>query len=259
MSRKKKKKKPIAKPRVKRSATQLAEDLQRQIRFLRNSARLFDDGEIDEACRIATAIRVLVYDKGKSKSLLFKLMDIKDLSFYDTALSKSKGSLSPYHGLVGMELSPKPKWVWLPHCFGSKEPAPTTPRIQFDSWWNSVVLQDNQGVLFTRKDIVLALCNQDGGAHVDPEIDDQYERLEKAKEFAYQFGSGNKKTTPVAGAGQATVRQLGYEVMLTLKDKFPEYFVGIYLQPERVVLGPNASAIAAFEMFEAEENSEDDK
>ena len=35
-----------------------------------------------------------------------------------------------------------------------------------NEWWNEVVMvQDNS---FSRKDIILATANQDGGAHVDP-------------------------------------------------------------------------------------------
>jgi hypothetical protein len=230
--------------------------LQRQIRLLRNSTRLFDDGELDEACRIATAIRVLVHDSGPSKSLLFKQMKITDLLFFDTAVPRNARSLSPYHGLIEIELSPQPRWGWFPHVFGGVDPPPTTPRKPFESWWTTVVLEDNRGVVFTRKDIVLAFCNKDGGAHVDPELDERYERLEKSKGFAYTFGSGERTTPPTAGAGQATVRQVGYEVMLTLRDRFPDYFLGIYIRPERPIeLGPNAAVIAALDLFGPEEDA----
>ena len=253
MSKKKKKKPPPVQTKTRRTPNQLEEDLQRQIRLLRNSTKLFDEGEIDEACSIATRIRILVHDTGPSKSLLFKQLGITDLLLYDTALAESKSSLGPYHGLVGIELSQSPQWGWFPHCF--VDPAADSQKLDFNAWWNAVVLQDNQ-VVFTRKAIVLALCNKDGGAHIDPDLDERYERLEKSKEFAYKFGSGTRTLTPRAGAGLSTVRQIGYEVMLSVKDKYPQYFSGIYLRPEDMEFSTGTSLISALGLFEAEENEQ---
>src|SRR3954465_14733121 len=42
----------------------------RQLGYLRRSARLFDEGDRDEAIRIAVTIRVLLHDTGVSTSLL---------------------------------------------------------------------------------------------------------------------------------------------------------------------------------------------
>lgn len=259
MSKKKKKRNPPAFPKVKRTPVQLEEDLQRQIRLLRNSTKLFDEGEIDEACNIATRIRILVHDSGLSDSLLFKQVGINDMLFFDTAFLWSKDSLGPYHGLIGIEFSPNPKWCWFPNCFFPDDQSRGEQRIPFDSWWSAIVLNDKHGVVFSRRDIILALCNKDGGAHVAPELDDRYERLEKSKEFAYLFGSDNGSITPPVGAGMSTVRQIGYEIMLTLREKYPQYFSGIYLRPANMEFSPFAKLAAALVISNAEENSEPDK
>ena len=57
--------------------TQSDEDLRSQLKdqilFLRNSAKAYDEGDISEAKRIATVIRILIHDKGNSTSLLTQL------------------------------------------------------------------------------------------------------------------------------------------------------------------------------------------
>ena len=59
-------------------------------------------------------------------------------------------------------------------------PAP----VEFRQWWESVILTDQLGNSFSRRSFVLALANKDGGAHVDPELDDGYAALVKANFWA---------------------------------------------------------------------------
>jgi len=82
----------IGSPRNKlpRDRSALQEQLNRQLRYLRNSSDLFDSGDHDEASRLATVLRVLVHDTTKSTSLL-KLLDIKDrILFADTGLYRDR-------------------------------------------------------------------------------------------------------------------------------------------------------------------------
>ncbi len=44
--------------------------LRRQILFLQNSCRLYDEGHFEEAIRLAVALRVMLHDTDKSTSLL---------------------------------------------------------------------------------------------------------------------------------------------------------------------------------------------
>jgi hypothetical protein len=73
-----------------RSYESLSSELQKQIRFLNNSSKLFDEGEEDEAVRLATTIRVLFHDTYSSTSLL-KQLNIKDiLNLVDTGVYESR-------------------------------------------------------------------------------------------------------------------------------------------------------------------------
>jgi len=56
--------------RVPREREDLELQLKEQVGFLRTSARLYDEGDRTEAKRLANALRILLYDQGKSQSLL---------------------------------------------------------------------------------------------------------------------------------------------------------------------------------------------
>jgi len=78
----------------------LVEKLQQQVGFLERSANLFDEGHEDEAFRLAGVMRTLVYDKGRSQSVLGQL-GVKDtLRFVDTAEPIHARNLVPTVGLV---------------------------------------------------------------------------------------------------------------------------------------------------------------
>src|SRR5687768_10194995 len=47
-----------------------ADKLHQQLQFIRRSAKLYDQGDEDEALRLATALRVVLHDTGSSTSLL---------------------------------------------------------------------------------------------------------------------------------------------------------------------------------------------
>jgi hypothetical protein len=42
--------------------------------------------------------------------------------------------------------------------------------LQFPHWWNEVIFVDGARAELTRRDLVLAVANQDGGAHVVPTL-----------------------------------------------------------------------------------------
>jgi hypothetical protein len=67
----------------------LRERLEEQRHFLRKSIREFASGDLAEAVRMATAVRVLVYETGKSKPLLKQLnSNYLELEIRDRAPTK---------------------------------------------------------------------------------------------------------------------------------------------------------------------------
>lgn len=142
----------------------------------------------------------------------------------------------------------------MPFLFIAENPAVSWK--PFDEWWNAVILDDEHGIIFTRRDIVLAVCNKDGGAHVDPELDEPYVKLEKLKEFAFTFSVNDQEIKPRVGAGLASVRQIGFEVLMTLDKEYPAFLRGKYIRPKpEAVMGPDTTFIGGMQLVDLDDTA----
>ncbi|MCV0438350.1 MAG: hypothetical protein K5880_06945 [Hydrogenophaga sp.] len=138
----------------------LHDHLRRQMSFLANSVASYDQGHIEEAVRVAVAIRVLFHDSRGSVSLLEKLGQKDAVQVITTAatLPVNLGIELDYGELLrdvtfGQEIRYNPV-------------SPDSPTISGREWWlQPVFLRDK--VPYTRRDVVLSAANKDGGAHVD--------------------------------------------------------------------------------------------
>src|ERR1700733_2280989 len=145
-----------------RSSADLKEHLKRQLDFLSRSCDAFDHGFQDEAVRIATSLRVLLHDTARSTSLL-RLLGAKDrirlLSTVDyiseNAVFADQAGFIRISGDGTATVVPKLEMARVKNLMAVK------------TWWNQVFYVRNQ-FRITRKDVILAAANKDGGAHVDP-------------------------------------------------------------------------------------------
>ena len=74
------------------------------------------------------------------------------------------------------------------------------------------------------QEIVLSVAEQDGGAHVDAELNAKYAALSRANEYGftqhYVSSTGEAiASIPVRPIELAHVRQVAYEVIVTLTQK----------------------------------------
>ncbi|KKP70151.1 hypothetical protein A2X44_00385 [candidate division CPR3 bacterium GWF2_35_18] len=205
--------------KYKKSDKELKDNLNQQIIFLKRSFDTFDKGNFDEGIRIATSIRVLLHDTQRQKSLLTLLGIKEDLLFYDTAISYNPNSLTRQILLVEIQLSSLPN--------ESRYKAPLSegvpiryinPKIQFETWWSkNIVIKDESGNTFSRKDLILNICDKEGGAHVDLNLDNNFALLSKKNLKMFQI---NKNTEILISGGElVSIRQIGYEVLRSLEDK----------------------------------------
>ncbi len=219
--------------KVSQTKAELEEYLGEQASFIERSAHLYDQGHKDEAKRLAVSIRVLVHDTKQSKSLLSQL-GLKGILFCDTSTgvdTTTRFTFDP-HGLVrlgsvkGHNDGSFDGGEYIPLCktAGLHE----TPKwVDFDQWWNSpiiTVVVDEKIEWLTRKDVVLALANKLGGAHVDPKLEEVYAKMDKAAGLG--FGFGNKKTHVeefFKALDLASVRQIAHEVLSSLDNSCPEF------------------------------------
>lgn len=242
-----------------RTNSSLIEQLNRQLKYLNNSAALFDQGDHDEAVRLATTLRVLFHNTykkdGKPNSVsLLSQIGIKDkIRFIDTGVYKDllhkvmesichKDSpqeenrvVFPLHnsdfGLVEMCDSPGGYCGWqapcVEHRFHPQDPRRAAQREPqpFKEWWNHPLIETSEGRLFNRKNLILIMANQDGGAHVDPKLDKDYNYLCTDNlgswanwSIASSMGQPSASSPPPVknNVAYASVRQITYEVCLSL-------------------------------------------
>lgn len=197
--------------RIPQAASDLERHLADQLRFLESSAAAFDSGFEGEARRLAVVIRVLVHDTKQSKSLL-GLLGRKAMGFYDSALDVNPNNVMTHSGLTAMRLTaggPNAGGKYIALLDGTI--ASHRP-VTFDQWWNKVVIVDDQRHTITRKELVLAVANTDGGAHVDPNLDEKYARLSRGNSLAWIWHD-ERGDRPMEGPELAAVRQIAHEVL----------------------------------------------
>lgn len=122
-----------------------------------------------------------------------------------------------HHGLAAIELSSTPPTArakFVPKCEMNEELHPVVP---FSAWWNAVVFKDKRGNTFSRREVVLTLANQDGGAHVDPELDEDYAGLSKENTLGWNLKAGEQDVPWPSNPVPASVRQIAHEILVTLE------------------------------------------
>lgn len=190
--------------------------LKENIGFLEASNEAFDKGRYPEAKRLATTIRVLVHDTVNSKSILGLLGEKDNLEFLTTTEEDMPGNLTPFTGLVGVRLG-YPKVSYYAMLDQGPPNIYSLPKLSFDKWWNQEVIDDKEGGKFTRKKLILALVNKDGGAHVDPELDQIYADLTRNNSVG-AIGSHGGEEYPIEDVVLHTVRQISFEIVKTLNE-----------------------------------------
>ena len=234
--------------KYKQTRQDLRNHLCEQLRFLRASAASFDKGFEGEAKRLATTIRLLLHDTKSSKSLLHLLKMKHALKMHNTAHPFDPRNRAPHQGLMLMRLEvpggvsgsisfklfgeqepntdapsdePRAKMTYVPRL----EAPGTTGRateVPFTPWWEDIVIKDRGGQVFTRKDLIVAMANKEGGAHVDPELDEEYARLTRLHSQGWQVITEGIRQPPDNSIVAASIRQIAHEVLISIEQALPD-------------------------------------
>lgn len=207
--------------KIQQTNADLQKYLDEQLQLLEILTDAYDRGKVVAAKQIATVVRVLLHDTPNSTSLLSQLK-LKSGTFFDSCTSrgeKEEGKrLGSFAGIVGMGVGPDSGYI--PYlddvpdrCFGL---------IPFDDYWNRVVLVDGNGETFSRKYLILRVANQDGGAHIDPAIDEKYATLARKNSMGWKSEGPDGALREVSGVELATVRQIGHELLRSLRPNTPK-------------------------------------
>jgi len=191
------------------SDPELDDLLKEQLEFLKASADSFDAGFEGEIKRLAVSVRVMVHDTPNSTSLL-TLTRRKTCLFLDSSTPYDDQNQIGHSSLVQIHFSvsgSKPKAHLDSHVFNRN--------VNFEDWWNGIVLVDMNKVEYSRKDIVLSLANKEGGAHVDSKLDAQYVDLRKNNALGWVESFSDGRVVPGADHVPATMRQIAHELIKT--------------------------------------------
>lgn len=220
----------ISGPRVPRSSEDLKRAYDEQLDLLWNNTRAYDRGSDAVAVHIASVLRVLIHDTGRSSSLLSQL-GLKSMQFVSTArppLATGENSFSDGHwGLIWINIEAS-AIRYVPVLDLS-----TCHTMGFDDWWLEPVFARNGSYTVTRKHLVLAIADTDGGAHIDPNLDEWYADLSRGNPFNNQFylhpgdkpplhlHESNMLKKPIHPE-RAAIRQIAHELFKTLWPGFIE-------------------------------------
>jgi len=197
--------------------------LREQIGLLRTSLDAFYGGNSAESLRIATIIRVLVHETGKSKPLLKQARpNGLDLQIREQVDEGRPGQEELIRFVVGIRMGPGP----------AVAPAVDLRSSHYSlssvgAWWGRTVFtfpsRVGPQVIYTRKRVVLILANREGGAHVDPDEDPDYVRLLTDQPLAFACNGVQIETPDLA---RFLTAQSGVEMLECLKRNFfPDYEV----------------------------------
>ena len=201
--------------RIKLSKPELWAALNDQVGLLIHACSSFDGGLEIIGKHIALNLRVLLHHYGNSNSLLHQL-GLRKKRFLDTAGELDSRNLLTDCPLCTMHIGGGSD-RYEPLC--ATDGGPLAPRwIPFEQWWNNSVIKDNKGRFFNRRELVFDVANTDGGAHVDPSLDEAYLELSRKNSLGWIIKSGDIER-PFPPPTMACIRQIAHEVLETLKVK----------------------------------------
>lgn len=212
------------KTRVARSKADLQQELRDQIALLENSCQSYDSGLEAIGKHIALILRVLFHHHGQSRALLEQL-DLRDKRYVDTAGPLNPNNLLSEIPMVVMQISNNGS-NYLPACVTDGSPV-LPKKVKFVDWWNNPVLKDQQGRKFCRRELVEHVANTDGGAHVDPDLEEAYMDLSRNNSLGWVFTKGDISEKFKGRPELACIRQIAHETLQTLKVIAPEYNLSV--------------------------------
>lgn len=188
--------------------------LARQLRFIERSCEVYDEGYTDEAIQIAVRIRVVLHPGGKKSRSLLQHLHSGRISLLTTSEgAPEQPGLLQYDGLGSFRASSDGKIVSSEYGPG-EDNALYREYIKADIWWKQVVLYA-EGTQYSRRDIVLGVAEQEGGAHVAATPTAEYEKLMTPGLLwdMVEVANGVETITPLADIRFRYVRQMAYELL----------------------------------------------
>ena len=188
--------------------SQFIDSLKTHLKFISRSCELYDEGDTDEALRIAVSLRVIFHNTSKSISLLNHLNKTDSVNLISTFVTQQ--SLGDTHGQIHWH-------AVIPIMMTSDGVKPPTSDWEMQSilvaenWWNEQIWLEGQFAL-SRKDIVLSAANQDGGAHLDSNPSEKTKKLKSGPTMTVHI-NGKLLEGGMKNHHHPIIRQIAHEVL----------------------------------------------
>jgi len=194
--------------------------LEEQRHLLRTAIDGMAGGDLTQALNVATRIRVFVHQTGASKALLGHLRNnYLELPILDRIQQAPTGAPPGTQAItffcpVSVQMKAPEGTISLITELNSKE---YTPSI-LGKWWRSACMVLPGIGPVDRRELILGLSNKEGGAHVDADISEKYQRLIGSKFLSLKINDSDLGAVNVARmvAGRA-----GVELLDCLERNFP--------------------------------------
>lgn len=210
-----------------RSQTTLLAALDDYARALASAAERFDQGRYIEAQVLAVDVRNLVHEGETSRALLIE-MGLRDvLTWVDTGgvpnpkTASSAACLTLMKVRTGLQRGGEyvPKLALYPPApirTRSGEHIDRGSRIPFEHWWTNPIIKDADGAEFSRRHLVLALADDDAA-----EARAARAALAASASLGWvlEDGAWSAATPPAASPVLASMRQIGFEVIQTMRQQ----------------------------------------
>lgn len=192
-----------------------------QLDLLEMGIRNFDQHGDVHASTLAVALRVLFHNgRGGSTSLL-RLLESENW-----ALQSSCGDGQTKKEVEQARASGRFTFIIdMEFTVAGARPYLAQPRglVPLATWWDDEIVYSDGRVFMTRKDVVLALANKDGGAHVDARIPPNLQALKAGVgTFEFRREDGSLVTVELKNHHRRVVRLIAEEVLLSMDLRPPK-------------------------------------
>lgn len=220
------------KDRVERSTADKRAMLREQILLLTSYADLYDAGQRAFAKPMAASLRLLIHHSGNSISLLQQL-GLRQGRFYAVVKNVSPMNLLTECNLLVTHFTGNGA-----HHVAWTAPLGMRQRLSFPEWWSAPVLKGHGGITMCRRDVIRAVADTDGGAHVEPGLEKVYHQFRTGELLGWRVVSNEMGTgfqvpmadfVPVDGKlmtepQYACVHTISHEFLLTMQKYAPWSF-----------------------------------
>lgn len=197
--------------KIRRSQSEYYDAFIEQLKFLNYAAKLYDSGE-RTAIKMATPqLRTLFYQQSYGDILINLIPEVNKDQFLSTCQFGEKPII--YGGSVTNAFVAG-KYVYLPSCY--EKNLEIGHYISFEHWWNGRILIASD-TSFTRKELVRFIVNKDGGAHIDPELNEKYYNLKNDIYSLQATKMPNMPGIPFKELHLALLRQVVHETLMSFK------------------------------------------